>query len=64
MNQSTHSADLSITPNREVSESAFEFLLAEILCQPAYSSVVDSANEKIDSKLHRLDVLGFDVGYR
>lgn len=63
MNQSTHSTDLSTTSNREVSESAFEFLLAEILTQPAYSAV-DSTNGKNDLKLHRLDVLGYDVGYR
>ena len=63
MNQSTHSTDQTASTNREVSESAFEFLLAEILSQPAFSSA-DSSNEKNDSKLHRLDLLGYDVGYR
>lgn len=63
MNQSTHSTDQTVSPSREVSESAFEFLLAEILSQPAYSTT-DSINEKNDSKLHRLDMLGYDVGYR
>ena len=63
MNQSTHSTDQTASPSREVSESAFEFLLAEILSQPAYSTT-DSINEKNDSKLHRLDLLGYDVGYR
>jgi hypothetical protein len=46
----------------EVSESAFEFLLAEILSQPAYSTV-DSANNS-EEHVNRLETLGYDVGFR
>ena len=63
MSQSTAASDVSTASNSEASESAFEFLLAEILCQPAYLST-DSATDKNDVHVHRLDVLGYDVGYR
>ena len=63
MSQSAVPSDASTVSNVEVSESAFEFLLAEILCQPAYSST-NSATEKDDVHVHRLDILGYDVGYR
>ena len=49
--------------DREVSKSAFEFLLAEILLQPAYLAQ-SSSEEKSDAHLHLLDLLGYDVGYR
>ncbi len=44
----------------EVSESAFEFLLAEILAMPLPSSQLDSNTVLIQ----RLDSMGFDVGFR
>ena len=47
----------------EVSKSAFEFLLAEILLQPAYLAQ-SSSEEKSDTHLHLLDLLGYDVGFR
>ena len=49
--------------DREVSKSAFEFLLAEILLQPAYLAQ-SSSEEKSDTHLHLLDLLGYDVGFR
>jgi hypothetical protein len=52
----------SSSSSNEVSESAFEFLLAEILSQPAY--MTDSVDDTNETNLHRLDTLGYDVGYR
>ena len=63
MSQAGTPADLQSTPTSEVSESAFEFLLCEILSQSAYVSL-DNATDKGDVQLHRLDTLGYDVGYR
>lgn len=59
------SVDESAEPDHEVevSESAFEFLLSEILLQPDYLTL-DPVNNKNDIHLHLLDILGYDVGYR
>ena len=45
---------------KDVSESAYEFLLGEILSLK-YSSVANDQNAYI---IQRLDALGYDVGYR
>lgn len=48
---------------REVSESAFEYLLAEIL----HSDVFAAPEEQMDDgtePTHKLELLGYDVGYR
>jgi hypothetical protein len=58
----TQTHQSSSSRGNEVSESAFEFLLAEILSQPAY--MTDSADDTNETNLHRLDTLGYDVGYR
>lgn len=72
MSQTSQQNDQS-SSSREVSESAFEFLLAEILSNPAYMPVDTNTNsnntnntniDKIDAPIHRLDILGYDVGYR
>ena len=63
MSQLVTSVDASPEPDQEVSESAFEFLLAEILLQPDYLAL-DPVNNKNDVHLHLLDILGYDVGYR
>jgi hypothetical protein len=63
MSQLATSIDASVEPDHEVSESAFEFLLAEILLQPDYLTL-DPVNNKNDIHLHLLDILGYDVGYR
>ena len=57
------SDDESTKSGRDVSESAFEFLLAEILLQPSYLTL-DPVAAKNDVHLHLLDILGYDVGYR
>lgn len=62
MSQFATQIDKSSSSSGEVSESAFEFLLAEILSQPAY--MTDSVGDKNEVNLHRLDTLGYDVGYR
>lgn len=63
MSQPGTPADLQGAHTSEVSESAFEFLLCEILSQPAYVSL-DSSTDKGDVQLHRLDTLGYNVGYK
>ena len=45
------------------SESAFEFLLARILLQPASQSH-NLSTDLNEIQLHPLDILGYDVGYR
>ena len=45
---------------KDVSESAYEFLLGEILSLK-YSAVANDQNAYI---IQRLDALGYDVGYR
>ena len=63
MNLPAATAIVPIASDREVSESAFEFLLAEILLQPAYLQL-NSVKDKSDVHLHLLDILGYDVGFR
>lgn len=62
MSQFATQTQQSSSSSNEVSESAFEFLLAEILSQPAF--MTDSVGDTNETNLHRLDTLGYDVGYR
>jgi hypothetical protein len=59
-------------PQREVSESAFEYLLSEILAMqlPSLSTnnttnLSNESNEENSNAISsRLDKIGYDVGYR
>ena len=46
---------------KEVSESAYEFLLGEILSLQYSTVAIDQQNAYV---IQRLDALGYDVGYR
>ena len=46
---------------KEVSESAYEFLLGEILSLQSSTVAIDQHNAYV---IQRLDALGYDVGYR
>lgn len=55
--------ETSVDNTSNTSESAFEFLLARILLQPASQSL-NISNDLNEIQLHPFDILGYDVGYR
>jgi hypothetical protein len=48
---------------REVSESAFEYLLAEILHSDVFAAPEEQMEDGTEPT-HKLELLGYDVGYR